>query len=138
MKVISLIFIIIGFLSICCLGQQNDTVIYTNPEIKTNFKYDTCSSLIGSFEEYFKNEYKMPSLLQDNGYSGVILVELVIELDGTPSNVKVIRGIDDALDKSVKEKIKTMTNWIPGINNGKKVRSSIILPIPITWLYGKS
>jgi Gram-negative bacterial TonB protein C-terminal len=137
MKSIGLVFFIIGFLDLFCYGQQIDTMIYNNPDVLPTFRYDTCSDLKGAVKRYFTDNYKMPDILIDNGYAGNIYVEFVIEKDSSISNVKLIRGIHEPLDKSVIEIIKEMPKWSPGINKEKVVRTRIILPISIHWLYGK-
>ena len=50
----------------------------------------------------------------------------------------MIQGIDEPLDKSVIEAIKGIPKWIPGVEKGKIVRTRIVLPISINWLYGKT
>ncbi|RRG18922.1 hypothetical protein DWB61_17745 [Ancylomarina euxinus] len=137
MKKIVLIILINCFLFLFCKGQKVDTMIYILPEVAPTFKYDTCTNLVSSVKEYFMDNYKMPKILIDNGYAGRVFVEFVIEKDGYLSNVKLCRGIDEALDKTVIETIKTMPQWIPGINNEKNVRTKLILPISIHWLYGR-
>lgn len=137
MKVICLIFLISGFLSGFCFGQEADTMIFTSPDINPTFQYDTCKSVRSSVKKYFMDNYKMPTILIDKGYIGSVYVEFTIEKDSSISNVKMIRGIDEPLDKSVIETIKTMPKWIPGINEGKTVRTRIVLPVSIRWLYGK-
>jgi hypothetical protein len=137
MKLFYLILIISRFLGGFCFGQQTDTMIFSQPEINPNFRYDTCTSIRSSMKKYFLDNYKMPTALIDNGYNGNVLVEFVIERDSSISNVMLIRGIDKPLDKSVLEFIKTMPKWIPGINKGKIVRTRFVLPVSIHWLYGK-
>jgi hypothetical protein len=137
MKIICLIFIFSGFLSGFCLGQQTDTMIFSQPEINPTFQYDTCTSIRSSVKKYFMDKYKIPTILIDNGYTGSIYVEFVVERDSSISNIKLIRGIDEPLDKSVIETIKAMPKWIPGINKGKAVRTRFVLPVSIRWLYGK-
>ena len=126
-----------GFLIGYCLGQQTDTMIYTQPEINPTFQYDTCTNVRSSVKKYFIDNYKMPTILIDNGYNGSVYLEFVIERDSSISNIKVIRGIHEPLDKSIIETLKTMPKWIPGINKGKTVRTRFVLPISIRWLYGK-
>jgi len=137
MKKISLILLVTGFLGAFCYGQQTDTMIYINPDIQPTFKYDTCSSSIVSINKYFKDKYKLPSLFNETDFAGDILIEIVIEKDSTISNVKVLRGIDTPLDKSVLERIRTMPKWCPGIDKGKTVRSKFLIPVSIRWLYGR-
>jgi periplasmic protein TonB len=137
MKSIGLVFFILGFLDSFCYGQQNDTMIYNNPDVLPTFKYDNCSDLKGAVKKYFTDNYKMPDILIGSEYAGNIYVEFVIEKDSSISNVKLIRGIDEPLDKSVIEIIKAMPKWSPGINKERVVRTRFILPISIHWLYGK-
>ena len=135
MKVIGLILIISVFLNGFCFGQQTDTMIYSQTEIYPIFQYDTCASIRSSIEKYFADKYKMPTILIDNGYTGSVYVEFVVERDSSISNIKVIRGIHEPLDKSVIETFKTMPKWIPGINKGKTVRTRVVFPVSIRWLY---
>ena len=132
MKIISLIFLISGFLSGFCFGQQSDTMIFTQPEINPTFQYDTCTSIGSSLKKYFMDKYKMPNVLIDNGYSGIIYVEFVIERDSSISNIKLIRGIDEPLDKSVIVTIKTMPKWIPGEQRKITKRVRYVLPVKFT------
>ena len=129
--------VITGLLGAFCYGQQTDTTIYINPDIQPTFKYDTCSNLKNSLRKYFMDNYKMPNILLDNGYTGSVYVEFVIEKDSTISKIKLLRGIDTPLDKSVLERIRTMPKWCPGIDKGKTVRSKFLIPVSIYWLYGK-
>lgn len=129
--------LITGLLGAVCYGQQTDTTIYINPNIQPTFKYDTCSNLKNSLRKYFMDNYKMPKILLNNGYTGSIYVEFVIEKDSTISKIKLLRGIDTPLDKSVLERIRTMPKWCPGIEKGKTVRSKYVIPVSIHWLYGK-
>lgn len=131
-------FILILFISlnVNCFGQQPDTSIFINPQILPTFKYDTCSTFKESLKRYFMDNYKMPEILVDNGYNGSIYLEVVIEKDSTLSNIKLLRGIHEPLDKSVIETVKIMPKWIPGINNDNPVKTRVVFPISIHWLYG--
>ena len=130
--------LITGFFSAYSYGQQSDTMTYINPDIQPTFKYDTCSNMLSSLKKYFIYNYKMPDILLDNGYGGSVYVELIIEKDSAISNIKLKRGIDTPLDKSVLERIQTMPKWCPGNDKGKTVRSRVTIPVSIHWLYGKT
>ena len=138
MKIISLFIIISVQFSIDCIGQQNDTTIYIDPEINPSLRYDTCSTLRNSIEKFFIDKYRMPAVLLDNSYIGNIYIEFIVERDSSLSNIRVIQGIDEPLDKSLIEAIKGIPKWIPGVEKGKIVRTRIVLPISINWLYGKT
>jgi len=120
---------------VCC-GQQIDTTIYSEPDIQPTFKYDTCTSSVESINKYFIDKYKLPSIYGETDLAGNILIEFVVEKDSTISNVKVLRGIDEQLNVSVEETFNSMPKWIPGIYNGKTVRTKYIFPVTVQLLHG--
>jgi periplasmic protein TonB len=136
MKRIVVIFLMTSLICILSKGQESDTLIYTNPEVQPHFTYDTCSDTYRSIRKYFMVNYKMPNELLDCGYTGIIFASFIIERDSLISNIKLLRGIHDPLDKSVIETIQSMPKWSPGINNGKNVRAQYTIPVSINWLYG--
>ena len=123
-------------LSLNCLGQSSDTTIYRTTEVEATFKYNNGTSEYESCKRYFLQNFKMPAILEANGYIGKIYVEFVIEKDSTISNVKVRRGMGDSLDKHVADTVKAMPRWGPGKIKGKSVRTYFIIPVSIIWLYG--
>lgn len=63
------------------------------------------------------------------GTQGVVNVEFVVEADGTVTNVKVVRGVDELLDKEAVRVVSVSPKWRPAIKNGEKVRVKYSLPI---------
>lgn len=63
------------------------------------------------------------------GTSGKVYVEFVVEKDGSISNVKVIRGLNQLLDEQSIEAVKSLKKWKPGEQNYHKVRVKMVLPI---------
>ena len=130
--------LIVCFSSLNCFGQNQDTTIYLIQDIQPEFKYENCLNTPDACKKYFKTNFKMPKLLEDNGYHGSIIVSFMVEKDSSISHISLTRGMGDALDKYVLETVKTMRKWIPGIVNEKAVRSQFTLPISVRWLYGES
>ena len=128
--------LIVSFISLNCFGQERDTTIYLIQDIQPEFKYENCLNTPEACKKYFMTNFKMPKILEDNGYQGNIIVSFIIEKDSSISHISLIRGMGDALDKYVLETVKTMHKWTPGFVNGKKVRSRFILPVSVRWLYG--
>lgn len=60
---------------------------------------------------------------------GRVIVQFVVETDGSISNVNIIKSVDPLLDNEAARVIKSMPNWIPGSNNGKPVRVRFAIPI---------
>ena len=126
------------FISLNCFGQEQDTTIYLNQDIEPEFKYENCLNTPDACKIFFIKNFKMPKILEANGYYGGIIVSFIVEKDSSISHISLIRGMGDSLDKYVLETVETMRKWTPGYVNGKKVRSQVILPISLRWLYGNS
>lgn len=135
---LKLVLVMLCFAGIICKGENTDTIIFKFPEIPPSFKYDTCSSLHNSLEQYFRDNFKIPNVLLDMGFTGSYVFQFIVEKNGSISNVKQVRGIYDTLDKFVLEFVKSMPLWIPGSNNGNIVRSFFVIPVHIEWLYGNT
>jgi len=79
--------------------------------------------------------FKMPKELLDDGFTGKIYIQFVVEKDGTITERKLIRGINSTLDSLVLESVKSMPKWDAGKIRDKRVRTYYSLPVSIRWLY---
>lgn len=70
-----------------------------------------------------------PEEMAANGITGKVYVNFKINKKGKVSNVKVVRGIHPSLDEVALEVVKSMPNWEPGEQMGKKVSTTFTLPI---------
>jgi TonB family protein len=71
----------------------------------------------------FKSEnIKYDQKLKDLGVEGLISVNVIIEKDGTLSNLKILNGVSPSLDNEAMRVTKIMPAWEPGKENGKVVR----------------
>ena len=78
---------------------------------------------------YLAKNIKYPAIAQDKQIQGRVIVQFVVEKDGSISDVHTIRGIDSDLDKEAVRVIKAMPNWIPGKQGGKTVRVKFTVPV---------
>ena len=79
--------------------------------------------------QYLSSNVKYPALAAENGVHGRVVCTFVVEKDGSTSNVKVAKGVDKTLDNEAVRVIKAMPKWIPGMHNGKNVRTKFTIPI---------
>lgn len=70
-----------------------------------------------------------PSAAAEEGVSGRVVVEFVVDKDGAITNVKVVRPRHPALDKEALRVVKSMPKWMPGRNNGQPVKVTYTLPV---------
>lgn len=72
---------------------------------------------------------RYPASAQEANVQGRVLVQFIIEKDGTVTNVKIVRGIHPDLDAEAMRVVKAMPKWAPGRKNGQPVRVTYSLPI---------
>ena len=83
----------------------------------------------GDVQAWLSKHVKYPIIAQENNIQGRVVVQFVIEKDGSITDVRVIRAVDPSLDKEAVRVIQTMPKWIPGKQRGKAVRVSYTVPI---------
>lgn len=75
-----------------------------------------------AMNEFLKKNIKYPELPKGAGKEGAMLASFIVEKNGTLSDVKIVKGMSDALNQEVIRVIKSMPPWIPGMQTGKRVR----------------
>lgn len=78
---------------------------------------------------FLKEKINYPKEAQDKGIHGRVVVNFVVEKDGSITDLKIARGIDPLLDNEALRVIKMMPNWEPGKQKGEKVRVRFTLPV---------
>jgi protein TonB len=60
---------------------------------------------------------------------GKVFVQFVIDKDGSPSDITVLKGIGSGCDEEAVRVIKNMPKWTPGKQRGRPVKVRMSLPI---------
>jgi hypothetical protein len=89
----------------------------------------TYSKGINGLYSYIKSNFKISDA--DKEIKGKIFLSFIVEKDGSLSNIKVVRGINEALNSEAVRVLKASEKWLPGQQNGEKVRVSYAIPIQI-------
>ena len=83
---------------------------------------------ITAFYNFVGKNYRVP---EENNVRGKVVVEFIIEKDGTLSNFKILRDLGNGTGKEALRVLKKSPKWIPGEQHGKKVRVLYSIPISI-------
>lgn len=75
-----------------------------------------------------------PTICQENGIQGTVLVSFVIDKDGSATNFQIIRSVNPHLDKEALRVLSNMPKWQPGILKGVPVRVKYTFPIKFKLL----
>jgi TonB family protein len=79
--------------------------------------------------KFLAKNIKYPVAAQQAKIEGRVIVQFVIERDGSVSDVKVMRGVNPELDAEAIRVVSMMPNWIPGKQRGKAVAVKYTMPI---------
>ena len=84
---------------------------------------------MGECMKWLGKNIKYPTISQENGVQGRVIVQFVINRDGSIVDAKVVRGVDPYLDKEALRVVNQMPKWSPGKQRGKAVRCQFTLPV---------
>ena len=79
--------------------------------------------------KYFKKNLRYPAEAKKAGTQGRVVVQFFVNKDGSISNVKVLRGVDPALDAEAIRLVNSMPKWKPGMQKGKAVTVKYTVPV---------
>lgn len=75
-----------------------------------------------ALSKYLKDNLNYPPQAKQQGIRGSVIVHFIINKDGSISNAKILRSVDELCDKEALRLINNMPKWIPGKSDGKVVR----------------
>lgn len=104
--------------------KVEEDVIHVTAEFMPEFPGGTAALM-----KYLGTNIKYPTISQEMGSKGRVIVQFVVDKDGTITNPEVVRGVDAYLDKEAIRVISSMPKWKPGVQNGKKVRVKYTVPV---------
>lgn len=101
----------------------DDNQVYTAVEVKPDFPGG-----IAKFYAYVSKNFRVP---EDEEIKGKIIVQFVVEKDGSLTDIKVLRDLGFGTGKEAERVLRSCPKWKPGIQNGRPVRVLYSLPISI-------
>ena len=84
---------------------------------------------MGEAMKFLAKNMKYPVAAQQAKIEGRVIVQFVVEKDGSVSDVKVMRGVNSELDAEAIRVVSMMPKWIPGKQRGKAVAVKYTMPI---------
>ena len=105
--------------------EPEENVIFEVVEEQPEFPNGGMSGLM----QYLSKNIKYPAIAQENGTQGRVIVQFVVNRDGSIVDAKVMRSVDPYLDKEALRVISGMPKWKPGKQRGKAVRCRFTVPV---------
>jgi protein TonB len=82
--------------------------------------------------KFLQDNIKYPEEAKELGIQGKVFVTFVVEVDGSITDVRVLRGIGGGCDEEAIRVVRAMPKWVPGKQRGVPVRVQFNLPIKFT------
>ena len=78
---------------------------------------------------YLQSNINYPANAAKNNIGGRVILQFVVEKDGSIGEVKVVRSIDPEIDAEAVRVIKLLPNFIPGRQDGEPVAVWYTIPV---------
>lgn len=105
------------------LIPKNDT-IYKVVEQLPEYPGGTAKMLT-----FISENIKYPQSAMEKGIEGKCYIQFVIDVDGSITNVELLRGFDEECDAEALRVVNLMPKWKPGKKDGKPVRVNYLIPV---------
>ncbi|MDE6769045.1 MAG: energy transducer TonB [Muribaculaceae bacterium] len=83
----------------------------------------------GGIAEWIQEHIQYPATAAKSKIEGRVIVEFIIDKDGSVIQPKIIRGINDALNNEAIRVIKSLPPLTPGYSDGKPVKTRYTYPV---------
>lgn len=82
-----------------------------------------------AMKSYLNSNVKYPVEAQENGIQGRVIVQFIIEKNGSISDVKISRSVNPSFDREALRVVKAMPKWNPGKLKGIPARVKNEVPV---------
>ena len=118
----------------------NDSTAKDDPEIKLPTppvnttpppveKFADKMPKLDNMAQFIADHLVYPRAAVENGTSGTVFVTFVVEMDGSITDIKLLKGIGDGCEQEAMRVVGIMPLWEPGMNKNKPARVQCNLPI---------
>ena len=104
---------------------EEEALPFYTVEIKPKFNGGDANE----FSKWVNQRLVYPEICVQNGVSGRVTLSFTIKADGTLADVKVLRGVDPALDQEALRVVKSSPKWTPGKQRDRAVPVTYTFPV---------
>ena len=104
---------------------EEETIPFQLVEEKPKFQGGDAND----FSKWVNQRLVYPEVAKENGVQGRVMLQFTVKTDGSVSDVKVLRGVDPALDKEAVRVVSMSPKWTPGKQRDRKVKVTYTFPV---------
>jgi len=101
-----------------------DTLVFESVEQEPEFPGG-----MAAFYKFLEKNSRYPKQALFNKEQGRVIIQMVVEKDGTLTQIAVVRSVSPSLDQEAIRIIKLCPPWKAGMQNGRDVRVKYTVPI---------
>ena len=118
-----LFFIMFALFATHVMGyaQGASTTAQTETREVSIDRYPEFPGGMGEMMKYLSENIKYPKICQDQGIQGRVIIQFVVDTDGSITDIQVVNPINPYLDMETVRVVNSMPKWIPGMHEGKNV-----------------
>lgn len=105
-------------------SAPDDQPIYNKVDVMAEFPGGAAKLM-----EFLMKNMKFPQEALKEKVDGRVMVQFVVETDGSLTQAKVVKSLHPACDAEALRVIKQMPRWTPAKVKGKMVRSRFTIPV---------
>ena len=105
--------------------EEEEAIPFQLVETKPSFQGGDAND----FSKWVNARLVYPEIAKENGVQGRVTLQFTVENDGRVTNVKVLRGVDPALDAEAVRVVKSSPKWSPGKQRDRKVKVTYTFPV---------
>lgn len=84
---------------------------------------------MSGLNQFLRQNISYPASCREENIQGRVMVEFIIEKDGSISNVAIVKSVEERLDNEAKRVMSIMPDWTPGYNGDVPVRVKYTVPV---------
>ena len=105
--------------------EEVETVEFFRVEVKPTFQGGDPNA----FSKWVAQHLQYPEIAKENGIKGRVILQFTIGVDGKLTDIKVVRGVDKALDDEAVRVVKSSPKWTPGKQRDRAVKVTYAFPV---------
>ena len=105
-------------------GTGATDVVYVAVEVQPN-----PPGGMAGWNRYLSENLRYPENAEENGIEGTVIVAFVVDVDGSITNIEILKGIGGGCDEEAIRIVKGAPKWTPGTQNGVPMRTQMRLPL---------
>ena len=116
------------------VGIEEETIEDDTPFIKVESMPSFLGGDINTFRVWVMQRIKYPEIASENNISGRVLVQFVIERNGTLTNIHILQSPDSSLSNETIRVLKASPRWMPGFQKHRHVCVKYTLPVDFKFV----